>query len=319
MNKTTSIAFISLLVAVLAAIAYNTLRNSETPEDMLIYAQQFCDNETTAVVELSQSTGYVKVTSTLLGGGSTYHSPSKTEEVRCPVVGPDAMTDECTALMEVSDWDVICSTTSTMPSAEEAELIAFGFMLNFIDIAPPEPSAESVNEMMDVLSSRALSRVNEATASSDFARFIGVQDVPDQGVSLEDVQLIADDSATVTVGLNYSGGRTLRDVHLIVQDGTWKVDSISVKKETAGTFENSGVLTKDAPGMESGVWFLLYEEPGKPALTQALRFNASSICANGTENSTCEPDTLVTGTSAKVLGEIQEDGVVMVTRLEVRG
>ena len=56
---------------------------------------------------------------------------------------------------------------------------------------------------------------------------MGVQDVPDQGVSVEDLQVVDDENVVVVLGLNFSGGRVLREVHLVVEENEWRVDDIT--------------------------------------------------------------------------------------------
>src|SRR5690606_12481542 len=68
------------------------------------------------------------------------------------------------------------------------------------------------------------------------------------------------------------------------------------------------------PGLPPGVWFLLYEDPGAPALTAELQFTTTSQCTAGGASISC--DDLEVGTRARVRG-IEADGVVQVVTLEV--
>lgn len=47
----------------------------------------------------------------------------------------------------------------------------------------------------------------------------------------------------------------------------------------AESFSVDGTLTKDNPGQEMGYWYLVYEEPGKPALSVQLRFGQTALPA----------------------------------------
>jgi hypothetical protein len=116
--------------------------------------------------------------------------------------------------------------TYTRPSDESAEITAFSFMQDFIKTAPPVSDEEASNRVYNSLSTSAKARVNRETLGSSLAGFVGVQDVPDQGVSVEDLQ-VTENTATLIVGMNYSGGRTLKAVHLVIEKGIWKVDSVS--------------------------------------------------------------------------------------------
>lgn len=61
--------------------------------------------------------------------------------------------------------------------------------------------------------------------------FVGVQDVPDMGISVENLVMEDDGTATLVVGLNFSGGPALRRISLVPEGGVWKVDNI-VMSET---------------------------------------------------------------------------------------
>lgn len=115
---------------------------------------------------------------------------------------------------------------NTAPSDEDAEITAFTFMNDFILSAPPESDMEAAMRAYNALSTSAKEKVSEDKLAGDLALFVGVQDVPDQGVSVEDLQ-VEGDTATLIVGMNYSGGRVLKSVNMVVEDGVWKVDSIA--------------------------------------------------------------------------------------------
>jgi|GEM_PF-3143885 len=117
------------------------------------------------------------------------------------------------------------------PSHEEAELVGYNFMLNFVAMAPPESDPVAMEKAYNALSVSAKNQVSRENFISDMAFFIGVQDVPDQGISIEDLQITDTDKATLILGLNYSGGRTIRNVNMVVENGEWKVDGISVPEQ----------------------------------------------------------------------------------------
>ena len=111
--------------------------------------------------------------------------------------------------------------------AEEAERVGFQFILDFIEVGPPSMDEAAANRAYQALSSGAQANINQETLSRDLAMFVGVQDMPDQGVSVENLVLAEDGSAILTVGLNYSGGRTLRAITLIEENAEWKVDAVA--------------------------------------------------------------------------------------------
>jgi len=110
---------------------------------------------------------------------------------------------------------------------EEAEIAGFQFILDFIEVGPPNMDEAAANRAYLALSSRAQADMNQETLSRDLAMFVGVQDMPDQGVSVENLVFTTDDSAILTVGLNYSGGRALRAITLIKENDEWKVDAVA--------------------------------------------------------------------------------------------
>lgn len=131
----------------------------------------------------------------------------------------------------------VTPTTFESPSAnlEEAELTGFNFILNFITSAPPanEEGDIAMISAYEMLSEKAKDQVALDTLSRDLAMFVGVQDVPDEGASVEDLQIVSNSEVILTVGLNFSGGRALRDITLIIEDGVWKVDSVDPVTESS--------------------------------------------------------------------------------------
>lgn len=100
--------FVILLGAAALLLLVYPLRREST--DLAVRAQAYCDMENVAGVEISRSAGMIKVISSLLGGGADYYPENGGQPTVCPVVGPDAMSDECRALLDVNDWEVICGT-----------------------------------------------------------------------------------------------------------------------------------------------------------------------------------------------------------------
>jgi len=64
--------------------------------DRFANAEEHCADANVAQVSVCGQ--HVKVVSSLMGGGSTFYSDDGTE-VRCPLVAPDAMTEQCRLLM----------------------------------------------------------------------------------------------------------------------------------------------------------------------------------------------------------------------------
>ena len=49
----------------------------------------------------------------------------------------------------------------------------------------------------------------------------------------------------------------------------------------------TGNLTKDNPGLEPGVWYIVSERPGRPAVMDKLSFDDNSLCTVGGIQSSC--------------------------------
>ncbi len=123
----------------------------------------------------------------------------------------------------VNDTDL-----SLLEIHEQAERIGFDFMLDFVKVAPPNPDPVAEDRIWTVLSKQAKRQLSQNNLGSGLAGFIGVQDVPDLGVSVEDLWVNQTNTeAILTVGLNYSGGRIERNINLIWEDGMWKVDRVT--------------------------------------------------------------------------------------------
>ncbi len=204
-------------------------------------------------------------------------------------------------------------TDELSPDAVAAKEVGLSFFDDFIAIAPPAEDPDAEGRILEMLSERALDEIDVEMLSRDLALFVGVQDVPDQGVEFEKITIEDDGSASMVVILNYSGGSAERHVLLVKEDNDWKVDSITVK--TQADFQKVGNITRDNPGFPAGVWHLTYEAPGEPALTKALIFTDETVCIAGGETGICDPERMEVGARVEIEGKEKEEGVeVMVLR-----
>jgi uncharacterized protein YxeA len=210
---------------------------------------------------------------------------------------------------EVSDLE------ETATNHEKAELIGYNFMLDFIKIAPLNYDSEAEENIYNTLSKNAKKEILKETIASDLVGFIGVQDIPDQGISIEDLQIIDTNNTILVVALNYSGERIIRNIHIVLEDNEWKIDKITIPEDEIIQFDQIGNLVRNNPGMEEDIWYLVYEQPGQPALTTSLIFTSSSICAEENENIICDTEKLTQGNRVRILGEEKEEGVEVI-RLE---
>ena len=203
------------------------------------------------------------------------------------------------------------------PSDKEmAEGVGKSFMEDFMAIAPPSEDLEAEVRILGKMSERALGEIDTETLSRDMALFVGVQDIPDQGVDFKEVNMENDVSAVLEVELKYSGSSAHRNIHLVKEGGEWKVDSISSgvsSERMVSDFSKTGNIVRDNPGYPEGVWFLIFEEPGSPAISKALYFNEDSVCMISEEEETCDPDEMEVGSRVEVEGFEKEDEIEVMT------
>ncbi|OGZ35155.1 MAG: hypothetical protein A2174_01695 [Candidatus Portnoybacteria bacterium RBG_13_41_18] len=70
----------------------------------------------------------------------------------------------------------------------------------------------------------------------------------------------------------------------------------------ANNFSATGNLTKNNPGMEKNVWYLIYEKPGQAAISTKLLFSVDSICKLLTTEEICKTSKLTSGKRVRVIG-----------------
>lgn len=104
----------------------------------------------------------------------------------------------------------------------------------------------------------------------------------------------------------YADGSIPAGTHMIVV----------LPRAVAADFDETGNLVIDTPGLPAGVWHLVYEAPGAPALTAALEFTAQSRCLLPTGVAVA-CDELEVGMRARVEGQELPDGTVRVQRVHL--
>ncbi len=101
----------AILIALLVAVFF--LMRSPGGEqgggDVTARAEAYCGKSDVAAVFTAGDT--IKVVGSLLGAGATYYRADGSE-LRCPVVGPDAMSAECKDIQAVEYWTEICNTAN---------------------------------------------------------------------------------------------------------------------------------------------------------------------------------------------------------------
>lgn len=86
----------------------------------------------------------------------------------------------------------------------------------------------------------------------------------------------------------------------------------------SAAFEGEGVLARNNPGLKPGVWYLVTEQTGAPALSYELSFTTASTCTVGASAANCLNLTIENGQRVHVEGDI-ENGVVSVATLRTVG
>ncbi len=97
-----------------------------------------------------------------------------------------------------------------------------------------------------------------------------------------------------------------------------------VVNATTTDFARIGNLSFDAPGNRQDTPYLVYEEPGKPALKAELVLDEYSICATQTGSLTCmamsaQYSVAFGGARALVEGRMLPDGRILVIKMYVYG
>jgi len=82
-------------------------------------------------------------------------------------------------------------------------------------------------------------------------------------------------------------------------------------------FSETGNLVKNNPGFKSGVWYLVYEKAGSPALNVEIKFSGDSTCKIDTISQPCQQIVFENGDKAVVVGWII-DGALIVKNMVVQ-
>ena len=124
---------------------------------------------------------------------------------------------------------------ATQLTRKDAMSVVGDFIDNFIAAAPPESNEEALSKAVSLLSEGARTDMQEEPTSGDLAMLMGVQDIPDEGYVVGEVEYlenpatgIVDGIAEVEVTLNYSGGPASRVFVLSKVDNYWQIDTIKV-------------------------------------------------------------------------------------------
>ena len=78
-------------------------------------------------------------------------------------------------------------------------------------------------------------------------------------------------------------------------------------------FSKTGNIIKNNPGLKGNVWYLVYEEPGSPALNAELIFDQASQCIIDGKTNPCSSVSLENGERVKIDGQEKDTGVLVTT------
>lgn len=94
-------------------------------------------------------------------------------------------------------------------------------------------------------------------------------------------------------------------------DAEIRVPVVLSATEMQTNFSETGNLVKDNPGFKPGVWYLVYEKPGAPALNAEFKFNEDSFCQVGSVSQSCQITPFETGDRVQVTGWKINDAVIV--------
>lgn len=87
-------------------------------------------------------------------------------------------------------------------------------------------------------------------------------------------------------------------------------------QEPVYTFDHKGTLSRNNPGLTPGMWYLVYEMPGQPAIPVRLWFDDDTLCIDGEKKAPCERSVFEKGLKVQIRG-IDENGAVNVREMEL--
>ncbi|MFA5368661.1 MAG: Gmad2 immunoglobulin-like domain-containing protein [Candidatus Paceibacterota bacterium] len=85
-------------------------------------------------------------------------------------------------------------------------------------------------------------------------------------------------------------------------DGELRIPVTLKAAEKQTDFFEIGNLVKDNPGLKSGIWYLVYEKQGSPALYNELKFSEESLCQINSVSKSCLETSLEAGDRVQIVG-----------------
>lgn len=118
------------------------------------------------------------------------------------------------------------------PTVEGAEKTGYLFIQNLVLLAQQPTNHILTDEIEAALSTRLLASINRERLLREVMQLAHMSTLPENGVSIEDVTLIDDEHAQLTIGLNFAHTRSLRIISLVLENMVWKVDAVSTTSLT---------------------------------------------------------------------------------------
>jgi hypothetical protein len=124
-------------------------------------------------------------------------------------------------------------TLEEVDKSSDPESAVDTFLTNFILSGPPSANEEAVENAASLLSEGAKMGMEDEPTSGDLARFVGVQDLPDNGYEIGNVVYkdnvaadVEDGLAEVEVTFKYSGGDVVKTFLLSMVEESWQIDGV---------------------------------------------------------------------------------------------
>ncbi len=105
-------------------------------------------------------------------------------------------------------------------------------------------------------------------------------------------------------------------------EGNLPANTNTVTQEEVSDFKRVGTTVFDNPGLEPGVPYFVFEEPGSPALSKKLVFDAESLCFSPAGELPClqmnmSLAAIFDGQRVQVEGVSRADGTLVVKKISL--
>jgi hypothetical protein len=102
--------------------------------------------------------------------------------------------------------------------------------------------------------------------------------------------------AVIAIGIYFYASREVGDGE------TPPPPPAAVDQPGINNFSVEGNVVRNNPGMESNIWYLVYDEPGAPGRNAKLTFTDASHCVIGDFDGVCTHSLVIVGARVEVTG-----------------